>query len=394
MHKISAVFITDRMILGHGVDLVIDKVATGLSESGYDCEIYCNNFDDIFKKQRPYKLKKLPQITNTGVFNLESRVKKFELILNNQGADIFIINSFPFYSLAPYLNKPVISINYGVISTEGMTLKRKLFYKYMDFTQNFLYFRKSSWIISISDYLNSKLPPYLRKKAGYIHLGADHYCSDKEITNRQIIDFRHKLGVEDNDFLLLYVGRLNPVNQPYKGTQELISLFHEAKKQNSKIKLLMVGFGSQNDEISIKNEGILAVANASWELMPLIYSSCDIYTTCTKWEGFDLPIIEAQSFGKPSICYNLCAHPEITENGKTGFLVNSKEEFLNKIIELSINNDLKSKMSSYCLEFSKKFSWEKTVSEYDRRIRSVLENDSIKKRIKGTEYDKKNIDNG
>ncbi|MCL5072955.1 MAG: glycosyltransferase [Actinobacteria bacterium] len=391
MHKINAVFITDRMILGHGVDLVIDKVATGLSESGYNCEIYCNNFDDTFKEQRPYKLKKLPIITNVNTFDLESRTKKLELILNNQGADIFIINSFPFYSLAGHLNKPVISINYGVISTEGMTLKRKLFYRYMDFTQNFFYFRKSSRIISISDYLNIKLPAYLRKKADYVHLGADHYRSDKEITNQQIIDFRHKLGVEDNDCLLLYVGRLNPVNQPYKGTQELINLFHEAKKQNSKIKLLMVGFGSHNDEIAIKNEGILAITNAPQELMPLIYSSCDIYTTCTKWEGFDLPIVEAQSFGKPSVCYNLCAHPEITESGKTGFLVSSKEEFLSRIIELSINDELKNRMNSYCFEFSKRFSWKKTVSEYDRIIRSILEKELPEERIKAIKYDNKNI---
>ncbi len=378
MHKINAVFITDKMILGHGVDLTVDKIATGLSESGYDCEIYCNNFSETFKKQRPYKLKKLPNITSTSTFDLESKIKKIELILNNQGADIFIINSFPFYSLADHLNKPVISINYGVISTEGLPLKRNLFYKYMDFTQNFFYFKKSSKIISISNYLHKKLPVYLRKKADYIHLGANHYL-DTEISAQQIKKFRDKLGIKDDDCLLLYVGRLNPVNQPYKGTQELIELFHAANRQNSAVKLLMVGFGSQNDEIAIKNEEVLAISNAPWEMMPLIYSSCDIYTTCTKWEGFDLPIVEAQSFGKPSVCYNLCAHPEITENEKTGFLVNTKEEFLNKILMLSSDKNLINEMTLNCLEFSKKFTWEKTVSEYDKKIRAILGSDINKK---------------
>jgi len=371
MQKINVVFITDRMILGHGVDLVIDKIATGLCESGYDCEIYCNNFDETFKKQRPFKLKKLPNITIKNTIELGSKIQKIKLVLNNQGADIFIINSFPFYGLAGLLNKPVISINYGVISTQSMPLKRKLFYKYMDFSQNYSYFRKSSEIISISSYLNDKLPSYLRKKSDYIHLGSNHYL-DTEVSKQQIEEFRSSFNVKEDDCLLLYVGRLNPVNQPYKGTKELIELFHLASRQNSKIKLLMVGFGSGNDEIALKNEGILSITNAPWEMMPIIYSSCDVYATCTKWEGFDLPVVEAQSFGKPSICYNLCAHPEISKNSETGFLVNTKEEFLNRILELSSDIVLRNKMSLNAKKNSDSFTWEKTTYQYDKAIKKIL----------------------
>lgn len=371
MQKINVVFITDRMILGHGVDLVIDKIAAGLCKLGYDCEIYCNNFDETFKKQRPFKLKKLPNITSKNTFDLEAKVKKIKLILNNQGADIFIINSFPFYSLAGYLNKPVISINYGVISTQGLPLKRKLFYKYMDLSQNYFYFRKSSEIISISSYLNNKLPAYLRKKSGYIYLGSDHYLG-AEVSQQQIKEFRTSFNVKEDDCLLLYVGRLNPVNQPYKGTRQLIELFHEAASQNSKIKLMMVGFGSGNDEIAIRNEGILSIINAPWDMMPIIYSACDVYVTCTKWEGFDLPVVEAQSFSKPSICYDLCAHPEISKNLETGFFVRTKEEFLSRILELASNADLRNKMGLNAKKFSGNFTWEKTVYQYDRTIKKIL----------------------
>ncbi|MCL5070951.1 MAG: glycosyltransferase, partial [Actinobacteria bacterium] len=265
--KIKAAFITERMILGHGVDVVIDKIASGLSDYGYDCDIYCNHFDETFKKHKPYNLIKLPNITGSNAFDLEKRVKKLSLILNKHNPDIFLINSFPFYSLAGTLNKPVISINYGIVSTEGMAFKRKLFYKYMNFMQNFYYFKKSARIICISGYLQNMLPPKIRKKSNCIYLGADHYM-DAEINEDKIKAFRHKLGIEEDECLLLYVGRLNPVNQPYKGTRELTDLFHKAKQKNSKIRLLMVGFGSKNDEIAIKNEGILAIANAPWEMMP------------------------------------------------------------------------------------------------------------------------------
>lgn len=369
--KIKVAFITERMILGHGVDMIVDRIACGLSDSGYECDIYCNNYDETFKKQKPYNLIRLPSITASNVFDLESKVKKFKLLLNNRSEDIFIINSFPFYSLAGHLNKPVISINYGIVSTEGMQFKRKLFYKYMDFSQNFSYFRKSSSVISISNYLNNKLPGFIRKKSRCIYPGTNHYLEIK-IDKNKVNEFRHKHGVKEDDVLLLYAGRLNPVNQPYKGTKELIELFHFINRKNSKIKLMMAGFGSQNDEIAIKNEGVIAIANAPWEMMPVIYSACDIYTTCTKWEGFDLPIVEAQTFGKPSICYNIGAHPEITQNNKTGFLVNTKEEFAQKILELSYNTQLRNEMGLNCLENAKKFSWQKTISEYDDEIKKVL----------------------
>jgi GT2 family glycosyltransferase/glycosyltransferase involved in cell wall biosynthesis len=371
MYKINVVFITDRMILGHGVDLVIDKIATGLCGLGYECEIYCNNFDETFNSLRPFKLKKLPGIASRNIIELEAKTRKIELILNNQGADIFIINSFPFYGLAGHLNRPVISINYGVISTMGLPAKRRLFYRYMDFSQNYFHFRKSTEIISISDYLNKKLPPYLRKKSGYIHLGSDHYFG-AEISNTEIEDFRSSLNVKKDDILLLYVGRLNPVNQPYKGTRELIKIFHQASSINSRIKLLMVGFGSGNDEIAIKNEGVLAITNAPWEMMPLIYSACDIYTTCTKWEGFDLPLAEAHSFSKPSVCYDLCAHPEVSRNSRTGFLVKTEEEFLKKVCELAGDAGLRYKMGIDAKNLSAGFSWEKTVYQYDKAIKKLL----------------------
>ncbi len=94
----------------------------------------------------------------------------------------------------------------------------------------------------------------------------------------------------------------------------------------------------------LKNQGLLSLSNVPEEMMPIIYSSCDIYTTCSQWEGFDLPAGESQYFGKPVICYNIGAHPEVVINGKTGFIVENKEEFAEKITLLSENKILREQM--------------------------------------------------
>ncbi len=385
--KIS--FITEKMLVGHGVELVVDKLASGLSGKGYECNVFCTQIDEEYKKRAGYEINLIPRIQGSNVYDLERKTKELKYIFNNQDSDLFIINTFPYYSLAGVLEKPVISINYGVISTEGMSFKRKLFFRYMDFTQNNFYFKKSLKIISISKFLNDKIPKSLKEKSSFIYLGADHYRNDslpEEEIKKAAEKLRQRLDVSDNDILMLYAGRLNPVNQPYKGTRELIEIFREARKRNKHLKLLMVGFGSKNDEIALKNEGICVMLNAPFEMMPVIYTAGDIYTTCTKWEGFDLPIVEAQTFSKPAICYNIGAHPEIMENGVTGYLVSSKEEFLSKLTELSENPELLKVMGENSLRSSEKFTWAKTVNEYESLIMGTKGTSGTReaKRTKGT----------
>ena len=53
-----------------------------------------------------------------------------------------------------------------------------------------------------------------------------------------------------------------------------------------------------------------ALLNFHPERMPAYYSALDIYATASKWEGFDLPIVEAAWHGVPAVAYNVGAHGE------------------------------------------------------------------------------------
>ncbi|GEM_PF-536613 len=400
--NIKITFLTDRMIKGHGVDLVVDRVADGLAAKGYLAEVYANHVDETFTNRKSYRIFKLPPIGLGNFFILEQRVRKFADFFNSKDTDLFIIQSFPFYSLIPKLKKPCLVVDHGIISTEGLPLKRRIFHKYMQVTQNLSYFRKAKKVVCVSKYLLSQLPPYIRKKAIVIYNGVDHYAhaqfedtfTDKELIleSSEIEQFRESLGLKEDDILLLYVGRLNLTNQPYKGLAELVDIFQQVSFENNKIKLLAVGYGSRNDEELLKNEGILCIANAPESTMPLIYSACDIYTTCSKWEGFDLPVGEAQYFGKPVICYNIGAHPEVMVEGKTGYIVSTKDEFTKRIIELSKNSQLRKLMGKNSKEFVKKFYWKNSIESYDIEIKKILEKSSSlhAKFFTETSFDSKN----
>ena len=59
MKEINIAFITERMITGHGVDLVVDRLADGLARNGYNTKVYCNYFDETFTHRKSYKIEKL-----------------------------------------------------------------------------------------------------------------------------------------------------------------------------------------------------------------------------------------------------------------------------------------------------------------------------------------------
>ncbi len=371
-------FITDRMIKGHGVDLVVDRLANGLAEIGYNCKVYCNYFDETFINRKSYKIEKLHYFKpDPNPIIYERRIRKLVPYLNNRNIDLFIIHSFPFYSLVPKLNKPTLVGDHGIVSVEGMPLRRRLRFKYMKLSQNLSYFKKADKIVAISKFLLNSLPDKLRYKATHIYNGCDHYHLNP-ISEEDIQQFRKSLGVTPKDILLLFVGRLNLSNQPYKGLAELKSIYQEILQKHKNTKLLAVGFGTKNDEEFLKNQGVLAISNASEDLMPLIYRSSDIYTTCSHWEGFDLPIAEAHSFSKPTICYRIGAHEEISIDGKTGFIVDGPRDFYEKLDILINDKKLRKEMGINAKEYSKNFNWKDAAKNYDRAIKGILK-DKVKK---------------
>jgi GT2 family glycosyltransferase/glycosyltransferase involved in cell wall biosynthesis len=390
MEKIKITFLTDRMIKGHGVDLVVDRIADGLVKRGYLCEVYANQVDETFTNRQSYRIFKLPAIGLVNFFILERRIRKFASFFNNKNIDLFIIQSFPFYSLIPLLKSPSLVVDHGIVSTFGMPLRRRIFFKYQQISQNLSYFRKAKKVVCVSNYLLNLLPNNIKNRATFIYNGVDHYQADK-IRQDDVINFREKLGLSLNDVLLLYVGRLNLTNQPYKGLSELVGIYQKVSIKNKNIKLLAVGFGSKNDEELLKNQGLLSLSNVPEEMMPLIYNACDIYTTCSKWEGFDLPVGESQYFGKPVICYDIGAHREIIINGKTGFIVENNEEFAEKIKILAENKNIRGQMGADAREFIKKFSWQNSIDNYDSEIRKIFSTKGIKQ-IKPPKIEKGDLD--
>ena len=371
----------ERMLQGHGVDAVVDLIADGLVTAGYEVTVY-TLFTDSSYDDRKYELKVLKPFEKTFLSRV---VRKFfsdtaacdlELYLGknkiqNIEADLFILNSYPFFATLLFTEKPSIVIDYGVASSRYLSFRHKINKMYLAASRNYLFFKKARKILTISNYIKNKLPSNLKRKARAVYLGADTYA-EYPISSEEVVNFRSEIGLQRGDFLMLYVGRANMKTRTYKDLDELVEIYKEARSKDARIKLAVVGYGGEEDRRILQANGVVPLLNVPKEKMALLYSSCDLYVTATKWEGFDLPLAEAQFFGKPVVAYSIGAHPELCKNGESGFLVNSKEEFVEKVIKIANNPSLHKTLSTRAKIQSEKFTWERTVAECLAVVEEVL----------------------
>lgn len=87
------------------------------------------------------------------------------------------------------------------------------------------------------------------------------------------------------------------------------------------------------------------------------YASCTAFVSPSLSEGFCLPVIEAEMFGKPSVVTNVGSLPELVTDGENGFVVpvadvNTLAERLNQI---AVNSELRRKMGQNALRRGEEF---------------------------------------
>ncbi|MEA3494828.1 MAG: glycosyltransferase [Bacteroidota bacterium] len=362
------------MLLGFGVDLVIHKTAEKLALKGFEVTVFCIRSDKTYSNKNYKVVNICCPITKNPLKNEINAINALKR-LNHENIDLWIAETYPFFIASRVMKNPVIIVDHGVVSTEGFPFMKKLFFGYMKFTQNYLFFPKATRIISISNYIQSLTPSIIRKKQEIIYNGTDNYA---QVNEEKIQEFKTKYGIKENDIVLLYVGRLNHRDQPYKGIKELTEIYKNLKKKYSHIKLIMAGFGNKKDKERLAKENIIPIVCAPVELMPILYQATDIYITASKWEGFNLPLIEAGSFGVPAVAYDVGPHKEVLQNN-AGFLVKTSHEFQEKVGYLISHAKKRKEMSTAAIKNAERFTWEKASNKYFKIINKITSQSKLKR---------------
>ena len=211
--------------------------------------------------------------------------------------------------------------NVGVAYPElfGSVLERT-YMRLFNFLTNFTV-KNANGAISISDFLRKELKRETGLESKVKYVKVDKKLYNTKLNKKKIVAItkRHKLKRP----VLLYVGRLSP----HKGVHLLLEVFKLVKEKIPAATLVIVGkptFDGYSKQLVKVSEAInkkhansvIFTGFVSDEELPYYFGACDLYTTATLWEGFDIPAVSANMCGKKVVAFDVGSHPEVVKKGK------------------------------------------------------------------------------
>ena len=365
--------ITKSMIIGYGIDEVVNVISKELSESGYEIEVLTteNEF-----RPKSYEIKVLPMLKFPllGNYWQKHALTDFRIVFSAKGLfkEYDVILTFdPMHAVGAFakifFQKPVIMYYFGVVPPNVLdSFERKI----ESLRQILLWnssFVLADYLVTNSYYTRSLLPSFLRRKAMVNYHGVSHLIVDDLKYSRR---FKEELDVEDK-ILILSVGRFST---PYKNMWEVAKIFLELRKSYQEIALVLIGRGTEEHvKLFSKFKDVHVLVNVPYRVLKMAFAACDIYCTTSLWEGFDLPLAAAQANGKPVVAYDVGAHSEVVLNKETGFLANSPREFKYYLELLLRDETLRREMGRSASQFVKKFDWSTSVRRLEKLIHEISE---------------------
>lgn len=149
---------------------------------------------------------------------------------------------------------------------------------------------------------------------------------------------------EPNTFLfVLPAGIRNVKNIPFA-----ITALHELHKKQPNIRLWLVGPVLEEEEGTVvldlveqHRDWITYIGQVPHIEMGCVYEKADAVLNTSHSEGQPCAILEAMSYALPVIASNIQGNRSIISDGKTGFLFNDQNEFINYAEKVINNNEIR-----------------------------------------------------
>lgn len=218
-------------------------------------------------------------------------------------------------------------------------------------------------VITVSDYIKGRVETI----GANIPITTVHNGIDLERFYQATPIDRKTLGFKNDDFIVVYSGRINPE----KGVKELIQAFTQLKDYPN-IKLLIIGgsfFGntkgtdtfisSLQEESKGISDSIVFTGFIPYEQIPSYLAMCDVAVIPSLWEDpFPTTILEAMATGLPIITTNSGGIAEACEG--CAIIINKNkniaDNLYNSIFKLYRNVEVGKRMTDHCLRQSLKFN--------------------------------------
>lgn len=325
-----------------GIDRVVELQANKLVEQGHDVNIYCLKAEMKSKKAKVIEIGMPEALWKQRLLRLFYFLNFNDVIVYSEfmeDYDLVITHQYPMTLIASRAKKlsgvKYIYYNHGVTTPELFSSLPERVYMKLFNNQTNKSIKNADAVVSISKYLQEQLKKEtgLDSEVEYDSIDTSRF---KLGLNGDLIRAKHNIYKENK--VCLFVGRLSP----HKGVDLLIEAFNIAQLDNPELRLVIVGketFDSYFKKLKklasrIDKSKIIFAGFVPDEQLPEYYAACDVYVTGTQWEGYNMPMAEANACGKPCVAFDIGPHKEVL---KQGVLVPNKDtkKFAEEILKLT-----------------------------------------------------------
>ncbi len=267
-----------------------------------------------------------------------------------------------------------------------------------------LWFNADGWVANYHDIL-SDLPllvvtsnwvrsTYIRDgvRGGNIdvcHIGFDPGIFYPNQNDKSRIILRKKLGMKDNEIMLLTAGG----DVTSKGAQEMFQALAKIRDKFKRWKYVLKtypSFSAENhgreenkliEEFGLDKDKFIYICDEySPEQMADLLRACDIYAAPSRLEGFGMIQVEAMACCKPVISINVGGPKDTIVHGKTGFLVDVATEVKLNREWVYPNMGFDKKM---IIEFPlpKTFAYRADVNQLAEYTFKLMQDDSLREKM-------------
>lgn len=180
---------------------------------------------------------------------------------------------------------------------------------------------------------------------------------NKTVEQEKLV-LRSKYKYDSGDFIILYIAEFIP----RKDHEFFIRNILELKRQIPNLKVIMPGCGVQLKEMKILAVN-LEVDDIIWfpgyrKDINLLCALSDLYVTTSRQEGLPISVIEAMASGLPIVASNIRGQTDAILPGRNGELyqLDNDADFVEKIVALYKNPDIRAEMRNDNIEDSEKYS--------------------------------------
>ena len=230
--------------------------------------------------------------------------------------------------------------------------------------------RKADLVICISESTKRDLLNYLpdcdEKKIVVIHHGVDEAYHPIHTTTEYRMDIPFNTG----EFILYIGNRLTS----YKNFDIVVDVCAEMKTP-----LVMVGGEPSSEEednrlkSKLKGSGFVHYRGLSNQDLNELYNRCKVFIYPSLYEGFGIPVIEAQRAGTPVICVHSSSIPEIVGNSDLCIKGEVSPNVVCDCIRALDNQDFRNKEILKGLDNSRRFSWDITYQKTTEAYLSLFD---------------------